>query len=103
MRTRLVAAMWLACVFSVHAQKQHLTEKQTQQRDDLQRWVMNNVDPWKPWDAKKFVAVLGPYEKRQSPEKPVWDAYYFPKADSTVLVARQMNVMMMWRFGKATQ
>lgn len=102
MRTHLIGLMWLAFVLPVCAQK-HLTEKQMQQRDDLKRWVMNNVDPWKQWDAKKFVAILGPYEKSRSPEKPVWDVYYFPKADSTILVARQMNVMMIWRFGRATQ
>ena len=98
-----VLVISLAWAVPVLGQKPHLSAKQTQQRDDLQRWVMNNVDPWKPWNARKFVAVLGPYEKKQSPEKPVWDAYYFPKADSTILVARQMNVMMMWRFGRATQ
>lgn len=103
MRIGLHALLCFVCVLPVCAQQHPLTAKQAQQRDDLQRWVMNNVEMWKPWTPQKFVAVLGPYQKSPSPEKPVWDAYCFPKADATILVARQMNVMMLWRSGRAIQ
>jgi hypothetical protein len=102
MKTRLIAALWLACLLPACAQTHRLTEKQAEEQNKLQRWVLDNVYMWNPWKPETVVAVLGQYQKRPS-EKPVWDAYYFPKADMTILVARQANVEMVWRYGRATQ
>ncbi len=74
-----------------------------QRRDNLQRWVLEDVFPDAPWNEEKFKAKLGRYQKSVSTRSPLVDAYYFPEADMTLIVSRVSHVVLTWRAGHATQ
>lgn len=69
----------------------------------LQRWVMETLPTDAPWNERTLKAKLGPYTKEPATLSPFHDAYYFPEADTTLIVNRVQHVVSIWRFGKATQ
>lgn len=103
-RVCLTLLMVFTVAVASSGQHPHRPASETiERRNDLRRWVMLNADPDRPWNTQVYSKMLGPFEKSRSPEKPVWDVYYFPRADMTNLLARQANVIELWRFGRATE
>jgi len=75
-----------------------------QKRTKLQSWVMENVSVGTKWEEQKFVSKLGKYEEIEvtcrNPR--IIKAYYFPKADMTMIVNIYKNRVQTWRKGKAS-
>lgn len=75
-----------------------------QKRTKLQSWVMENVSVGTKWEEQKFVSKLGKYEEIEvtcrNPR--IIKAYYFPKADMTMIVNIYKTRVQTWRKGKAS-
>ncbi|PKP99343.1 MAG: hypothetical protein CVT76_00495 [Alphaproteobacteria bacterium HGW-Alphaproteobacteria-15] len=74
-----------------------------ERKNELQRWVMNNLAMNEPWNRKSFEKRLGPSQKGSSTMSHLHDAYYFPNADVTLLVNRLKNEVTVWRMGNVTE
>lgn len=74
-----------------------------ERRNELQRWVMLNVDMNTPWNLEDYESRLGPAQKGPSTLSPLHDAYYFREADITLLVNRLKNELTVWRMGEVTE
>lgn len=72
-------------------------------RNKMQMWVMENFVMNSPWDERYYVERLGNYEKSKATMSHLHDAYYFPRADMTLLVNRLKNDVTVWRLGRASQ
>lgn len=70
------------------------------EKDKLQKWVIEEVYMGYPWNLSFFIKNLGDFERYDSTLSRLHDAYYFPKADMTLLVNRVKNEVTVWRFGK---
>lgn len=79
------------------------TRGAAERRNNLQRWVMETVFMNSPWNERRFVAKLGPFQKTPATLSPLHDAYYFPDADMTLIVNHLLNEVTVWRDGRATQ
>ena len=73
------------------------------QKDDLQRWAVDNVPSNEPWSAARFRAKLGPYSESPSTLSPLHDAYYFPQADMTLIVNRVRDEVSIWGTGNVKE
>ncbi len=71
-----------------------------QARENKQLWVMENVFIGTPWIEADFVRRLGNYTKFKSTMSHLHDAYYFPKADMTIIVNSLKGDVTIWRMGK---
>lgn len=78
------------------------SKTQADDKNVAQKWVMQSVDIGMPWNENQFVAKLGPFSKTVS-ELNHHDAYYFEKADMTIIVSRIKNTVALWRMGRATK
>ena len=74
-----------------------------ERRNELQRWVMSNVNMNVPWNRANYEAKLGKARKGPSTMSHLHDAYYFPDADMTFLVNRLKNEVTVWRMGDVTE
>lgn len=72
------------------------------ERNRLQRWVMENVITGTAWNEREFVERLGAFEKFK-PDLNLHEAYYFPKADMTLLVNTLKGEATVWRMGRASR
>lgn len=75
----------------------------TERKNELQKWVMLNIEMNVPWNRENYEAKLGPAEKGPSTMSRLHDAYYFPEADVTLLVNRLKNEVTVWRLGDVTE
>ena len=78
------------------------SKTQTDEQNIAQKWVMLNVNIGMLWNENQFVEKLGPFSKTDS-ELNHHDAYYFEKADMTIIVSRIKNTVATWRMGRATK
>lgn len=74
-----------------------------ERKNELQRWVMLNLEMNMPWNRATFEEKLGKAVKGPSTMSHLHDAYYFPEADVTLLVNRLKNEMTVWRLGDVTE
>ena len=74
-----------------------------ERRDELQQWVMSNLDMNTPWNENEFVARLGRYESTPSTMSRLHEALYFPDADMTLIVNRVRNEVTIWRMGRTVR
>lgn len=72
-------------------------------RNELQRWVMNNMGANEVWDQNSFEKRLGKARKGPSTMSHLHDAYYFPDANITFLVNRLKGEVTVWRMGNVAQ
>lgn len=72
-------------------------------KEELQKWVMLNINMNSPWDEGSYVSRLGHYRKSAATLSRLHDAYYFPAADMTLIVNRVRNEVTLWRVGRATE
>lgn len=72
-------------------------------RNKMQMWVMENFVMNSPWNERYYVERLGNYEKSRATLSHLHDAYYFPRADMTLLVNRLKNDVTVWRLGRASK
>ena len=72
------------------------------QRNKSQRWVMKNVIIGTIWNKQIFVKQLGAYE-RINADMNLHEAYYFPKADMTIIVNSYKGTVSIWRMGRASK
>ncbi|MDO9473068.1 MAG: hypothetical protein Q7J28_08425 [Caulobacter sp.] len=72
-------------------------------REELQKWVMLNVDMNTPWNEGEYVAKLGKHKKSKADLSHLHDAYYFPDADMTLIVNRLKGEVTIWRQGRQTR
>lgn len=85
------------------------TDAENNAKYNAREWVMMNVGIGTPWNEDQFVAKLGPFTKSASElnltAAPgfLFDAYYFEKADMTIIVGRATNTVTIWRDGLATK
>ena len=63
---------------------------------------MLNVNIGVLWNENQFVEKLGPFSKTDS-ELNHHDAYYFEKADMTIIVSRIKNTVATWRMGPGNE
>ena len=74
-----------------------------ERKNNLQRWVMNNLGMNEPWNRETYEAKLGKSQKGPSTMSHLHDAYYFPDADITLLVNRLKSQVTVWRMGDVTE
>ena len=74
-----------------------------ERKNELQRWVMLNLEMNMVWNRATFEEKLGKAIKGPSTMSHLHDAYYFPDADVTLLVNRLKNEMTVWRLGDVTE
>lgn len=72
-------------------------------RNKMQMSIMENFVMNSPWNERYYIERLGDYEKYKSTMSHLHDAYYFPKADMTLLVNRLKNDVTIWRLGRASR
>lgn len=72
------------------------------QRHKSQRWVMENVIIGTIWNKQIFVKRLGAYERIKA-DMNLHKAYYFPKADMTIIVNSYKGTVSIWRMGRASK
>lgn len=72
-------------------------------RNKMQMWVMENFVMNSPWNERYYIERLGNYEKSKATLSHLHDAYYFPRADMTLLVNRLKNDVTVWRLGRASK
>ena len=76
-------------------------------REEGQRWVMENVRGNHPWDEASFVKRFGAYQEvpltagSWNPE--IIHMYYFPAIDMTFMVNVPKKEIATWRMGKASE
>lgn len=78
------------------------SKSQADQRNIDQLWVMENVTIGTPWNESQFVEQLGQFSKSEA-DLNFHDAYYFPRADMTIIVNHLKNSVGIWRMGRATK
>jgi len=71
------------------------------QRNKLQKWVMENVIIGTIWNKRTFVKQLGSYERIKA-DRNLHEAYYFPEADMTIIVNIYKGTVSVWRMGRAS-
>ena len=71
-------------------------------RNELQKWVMENVIVGTPWNEQDFVQRLGKYKKIKADLR-LHEGFYFPKADMTILVNTVKGTISTWRMGRASK
>ncbi len=74
-----------------------------ERKNELQKWVMLNLEMNMSWNRATFEEKLGKSVKGPSTMSHLHDAYYFPEADVTLLVNRLKNEMTVWRLGDVTK
>jgi hypothetical protein len=74
------------------------TREQFEQRVTDQKWIMNDVNIGTVWNEEDFSYRLGKFIKSKA-DLNFNDAYYFPRADMTIIVNRLKNSVTIWRFG----
>lgn len=74
-----------------------------ERKNELQKWVMLNLEMNMSWNRTTFEEKLGKSVKGPSTMSHLHDAYYFPEADVTLLVNRLKNEMTIWRLGDVTE
>ena len=72
------------------------------ERKRLQRWVMGNVSTGTKWNEGLFRERLGAYTVIPA-EWRYHEAYYFSKADMTILVNTLKRDVTVWRLGRASK
>ena len=78
------------------------SKSQADQRNVDQMWVMENVIIGTLWNENQFIERLGQFSKSEAALN-FHDAYYFPRADMTIIVNRLKNSVSIWRTGQATR
>jgi len=75
-----------------------------QERENGQRWVMENVNPGDAWILDKWVQRFGDFREigvtRGNPK--ILKAYYFASIDMTVIVNQLRREVSTWRMGVAS-
>ncbi|MEM6858207.1 MAG: hypothetical protein AAF559_10075 [Pseudomonadota bacterium] len=80
-----------------------IDRESAEKKNELQRWVMLNLEMNMRWDRGTFEEKLGKAVKGPSTMSHLHDAYYFPDPDVTLLVNRLKNEMTVWRLGNVTE